>query len=354
MGTLTRKTVFALLIVLSTSGLAFGDALCNYDDTSQSEGNIKKGRVAEKEGKTLDALLFFRAADTICGNRKEAREGIRRIGSKMGREAAAKGRIFTGKSIFSTVPDVDCRRWVRAYDVPNPYEPRVPGLCIRQSGGVRVQLEPSAGAYDWYEATYNYRESDLLILKGVLSNTGDIAAYEAAQKHFQARLKLQDNGYSPDPQHLLELLKVASSNAASFLAKEEKEFQSSKDTERSLIRLENAMKWAVYGAESDRGKVVNRALDRAEEALKGNGISNLYDALEYYSFAGEADKVQDVAERADELGLAALNDNDPVTALKYFMLSGNRELIEKTRPLAEKARKAATGTKKKKGLPSPM
>lgn len=350
MGPLTRNAVFAVLLVLSASGAAFGDALCNYGDTTQSEGNLKKGRASEKEGKTLDALLFFRAADTICGNRKEAREGIRRIGSKMGREAAAKGRIFTGKNIFSTVPDADCRRWVRAYDVPNPYEPSVPGLCIRQSGGVRVQLDPAAGAYDWYEVTYNYRESDLLMLKGVTASPGDIAVYEAAQRHFQARLRLQDNGYAPDPQQMKELQKIASTNAASFLAREEEEFQNSKDTERSLTRLENAMKWAIYGSEADRGRVIHRAFDRAEEALKGNGLSNLYDALEYYSFAGEADKVADVAERADELGLAALNDNDPVAALKYFMLSGNRELIDKARPLAEKARKDPAW--KKTGVPA--
>lgn len=352
MGTLAKKFLFALLIVLSMSGLAFGDALCNYDDTTQSEDNLKKGKIAEKEGKTLDALLFFRAADTICGNRKEARSGIMRIGSRMGKEAAAKGKVFTGKSIFSTVPDVDCRRWVRSYDIPNPYEPRVPGSCVRHSGGVRIVLEPSAGAYDWYEATYNYRESDLLILKGVTSNPGEIAVFETAHKHFQARLKLHDNGYSPDPQHLKELQKVASTNALSFLAREDKEFQSSRDAERSLTRLDNAMRWALYGSEADRNKVRERALDRAEEALKGNGISNLYDALEYYSFAGETDRVQDVAERADELGLAALNDSDPVTALKYFMLSGNRELIEKTKPLADKVRKA-TGTKQKPGLTSP-
>ncbi len=350
MGTLVKNFVFALLIVLAASGAAFGDALCNFDDTTQSEENLKKGKAAEKEGKTLDAVLFFRAADTMCGNRLEAREGIKRIGAKMGREAAQKGRIFTGKSIFSTVPDPDCRRWVRAYDVPNPYEPSVPGLCIRQSGGVRVQLDPAAGAYDWYEATYNYRESDLLILKGVTASPGDIAVFEAAQRHFQARLKLHDSGYQPDPQHMKELQKMASTNAASFLAREDKEFQSSKDTERSLTRLENAMKWAIYGSDADRAKVTHRALDRAQEALKGSGISNLYDALEYYSFAGEADKVADVAERADELGLSALNDNDPVTALKYFMLSGNRALIDKTRPLAEKAQKDPAS--KKTGLPA--
>ena len=57
MGTLTRNSVFAMLLVLSTAGAALGDALCNYDDTTQSEDNLKKGRASEKEDARRDEAL---------------------------------------------------------------------------------------------------------------------------------------------------------------------------------------------------------------------------------------------------------------------------------------------------------
>ncbi|HBG46572.1 MAG TPA: hypothetical protein DDW94_06220 [Deltaproteobacteria bacterium] len=345
MGKISKTSFFAFLLAFAASP-AFADVMCNYGDTQRLDVYLKKGREAEKEGKPLNAILFFQAADEYCGNRDEARRGIMRIGARMGAAAAAKGRLFANRDILTTVPDEDCRRWSRNYYlVPNPYEPPVPGLCTTKSGGMRVQIEGSAGAYDWYEATFNYRESDALVLKVLRSSPHDFGAYEAAQRHFKKRHQLNHAGYTLDTAHLMELRKTASSNVTAILLQEQKDLAAPKEADRSLSQLEAALKWASYAGEEETARVIKRAIDRGDDALMEKSITDLHEALEYYSFAEKMEKVRMVEMRADELGMNALSDNDPGAALNFFMLSGNRGQAEKARVLIETGPKAATGKK---------
>ncbi|MBZ0221018.1 MAG: hypothetical protein K8I01_11380 [Candidatus Methylomirabilis sp.] len=349
MGVLSRS-ITGLFAVLSFSGHAYGDAMCNHADVERLGLYLNKGQVAEKAGRTLDALLFFRAADSFCGNRAEAMKGLQRIGARMGSAAEKEGRLFSGKNILSRVPDEDCRRWARHTSIlPNPYEPAVPGLCVASSGGMRVEIERSAGAYEWYEATYNYRESDSLVMKGVKSNSSDLGAADRAFRHFKSRERLNFPGYSIDPAHLALLRGASSSNLDSILSKEERSYAETRNCRESLGILDSAMKWAVLIGESGTARVFSRAALRAEEALKGTSVRELHDAIEFYAFAGESEPFAKVARRADELGLAAMKENEPEKALNFFKLSRNEQLIKKAESLAEKVRKARSKGKKNEG-----
>ncbi|MBE7415613.1 MAG: hypothetical protein HS130_10470 [Deltaproteobacteria bacterium] len=346
MGILSRSMI-VLFTVLSFSGHAYGDAMCNHADVDKLDSYLKNGLNMEKAGRTLEALLFFRAADSFCGNRVEARKGLQRIGAGMGAAAEKNGRFFSGKSILAMVPDEDCRRWARHILIsPNPYEPSVPGLCVASSGGMRVEIESSAGAYDWYEATYNYRESDSLVMRSVKSGLSDLGAADRAFRHFKSRERLNSPGYSIDPAHLALLRGTSSSNLDSILSKEERSYAGTRNCRESLANLESALKWAALLGESGKARVYSRATRRAEEALKRTSVNDLYDAIEFYSFAGEGEPVAKVAERADELGYAAMKENEPEKALDFFNLSGNEQLIKKAESLAEKVRKARSKGKK--------
>lgn len=339
--------MIVIFTALTFSGHAYGDAMCNHADVEKLDSYLENGLAAEKAGHALEALLFFRAADSFCGKRAEARKGLQRIGARMGSSAEKEGRFFSGKNILARVPDEDCRRWARHILIsPNPYETAVPGLCVASSGGMRVEIERSAGAYDWYEATYNYRESDSLVMKSVKSAPADLDSAERAFRHFRSRERLNLPGYSVDPAHLAGLRGAASSSLDSLLLKEERSYAGTSDCEESLAILESALKWAALIGEPGKARVYSRAARRAEDAVKRTSVNDLYDAIEFYSFAGEGEPVAKVAKRADELGYAAMKENEPEKALEFFNLSGNRQLIKKAESLAEKVRKARSKGKK--------
>lgn len=347
MGILYRS-ITVLFAVLSLSGHAFGDAMCNHADIERLASYLNKGLEAEKAGRTLEAVLYFRAADSFCGNRAEARQGLLRIGAKMGSAAEKQGRHFSGNDILARVPDEDCRRWARHLLImPNPYEPPIPGLCVAHSGGMRVALDGSAGAYEWYEATYNYRASDSLVVKRVKSSPTDLGTIEEAFKHFKSRERLNFPGYSIDPAHMALLRGKISTNLDSLLSTEERLFGETRDSAGSLKLLGSAMKWAAFIGDSGAARVSARAARRAEDALKGSSVKDLHDAIEFYTFAGETRPLEKVAKRADELGLSAMKENEPEKALSFFSLSGNKSLIKKAESLAEKARKARSMEKRK-------
>lgn len=341
------RPVAVLFAVLCLSGLAYADAMCNHADVERLDFYLHKGLAAEKAGRTLEALLFLRAADDFCGNRIEARKGLSRLGLKMGASAQKKGRLFSGGNILTRVPDEDCRRWTRhIFLTPNPYEPEIPGLCTVSSGGMRLALDPSAGAYEWYEATYNYRESDSLVIKVFRSEPSDLGAAERAYMHFKSRERLIYPGYSIDPAHLALLRGTISSNLDSILAKEEKTYGETRGGDESLKLLGSAMEWAHLAGKPGAARVYSRAMRRAEEALKGTSIRDIHDAIGFYSFAGVSEPVEKVAKRADELGLAAMKENEAESALGFFNISGNKKLIKRAESLAEKVRRSRERGKK--------
>lgn len=338
--------ISALLAFLIAPSLADADALCNYDDTLRMDNYLKKGKEAEKAGKTREALLFYRAIDDFCGNGGEAADSMKRIGLKFGARAEKRERLVSEDGLFKKVADEDCRRWNRYSGLEtNPYEPAVPGHCTAESGGMRVELNQQAGAFDWYEATFNYREADLAMLKAVAQKAGDTGRYERAFRHFERRKKLNATGYKPDPRHLAELEKTAADNLNSALALEEKEYGALKQTSRSVKTLETALKWASFMDENAKERVVVRAVTRADAAFQSDTPAGLLDALAYLNFADQSEQKSVVITRAAELGQAALEKKDYELAEKYFLAAGNEDMAGAAKKLSETTRQQTTPKK---------
>lgn len=325
----------ALLITVLSGGMAYGDAMCNYDDTVQQDEYLKKGREAEKAGRFLDALLFYRSID-FCGNEKESEKALFRIGSRFALRAASKGVHYSGDGIFTNVPDLNCRKWAtHSYLVPNPYEPSAPGLCTRDSGGTRLTLNEKAGAFEWYNETGNLREADKSILKHLASNPGDLMVFETAYFHLDARKSLDERIYKPDADLMEELKRAAASGVDSILKKEDKDFSKTKAAEKSLDLLESALKWASFGEAPLKARVFRRAEERGDELAFDGTPAGLESALLYYRFAGKEEKSRVVFAMADEAGIAEFKENNYTAALSFFRISGNKGWMEKIKPFIE-------------------
>ena len=329
-------TIPALLAFLVAPSFAGADALCNYDDALRMDNYLKKGKEAEKAGKTRDALFFYMAIDSFCGDGVTAKSSIRRIGLKLGARAADRDRLISEEGLFKKTPDEDCRRWNRSRGIEvNRYEPAVPGHCTTEYGGMRVDINPQAGAFDWYEATFNYRDADIAMLKAIGQKPGDLDRYERAFRHFEARKRLNASGYRPDPLHLAELKKAAASNLDSTLAREDQEYGALKEPARSLKTFETALKWASFIDESAKERVVVRAISRADAAFQSDTPAGLLDALTFLSFADKNEQKSAVITRAEELGQAAQRKKDYELAEKYFLVSGNKEMAAAAKKLSE-------------------
>lgn len=329
-------TVPAFLAFFFAPSFACADALCNYDDTVRMDNYLKKGKEAEKAGKTRGALLFYKAIDSFCGDGVEAKSSMRRIGLKLGARAAGRGRLISEEGLFKKVADEDCRRWSRYSGIEaNPFEPAVPGHCTTDSGGMRLELNQQAGAFDWYEATFNYRDADLAMLKAIEQKPGNLGLYERVFRHFEARKRLNSTGYRPDPTHIKELEKTAASNLDSLLAREEKEYGALKQPKLSVKTLDTALKWASFIDENAKERVVVRAVSRADVAFQSDTPEGLLDALTFLSFADRNEQQSAVIIRAAELGQAALKKNDYELAEKYFLVAGNADMAETAKKLSE-------------------
>lgn len=328
-------TIPALLAFFFAPSFAYADALCNYDDTVRMDNYLKKGKEAEKAGKTRDAILFYKAIDSFCGDGVEAKSSLRRIGLKNGARAAGRDRFISEEGLFKKVPDEDCRRWNRYGGMEtNPWEPAIPGHCTNENGGMRMELNQQAGAFDWYDATFNYRDADIAMLKAVEQKPGDLERYERVFRHFEARKRLNATGYRPDPAHINELKKAAASSLDSLLAREEKEYTALKQPGRSVKTLETALKWASFIDENAKERVVVRAVSRADAAFQSDTPDGLVDALAFLSFADRSEQQSAVITRAAELGQAALNKKDYELAEKYFLAAGNTEMAAAAKKLS--------------------
>lgn len=329
------RIIPAFLLILSAPVAASADALCNYDDTVKMESYLKKGREAEKAGKVRDALLYYSAIDTFCGDGDAAKSSIKRIGLKSGAKAANRGRIISEEGFFKKVADEDCRRWMRYLHIDtNPYETAVPGHCSTESGGTRVEINPLAGAFDWYEATFNHREADQALLDLMAKREGDIVVYDRVFRHFESRKRLNATGYMPDEAMFAQVRKAAEASLDSILAREEKEYGASKQMARSIKYLEAALRWASYLDEDSGARVKARALARGDAALEAGTPDGLSDALAYFSFAGKEELKAAVLLHANELGRAALERKDYLLAEGYFKVEGNEQMVALSRKLA--------------------
>lgn len=328
-------TIPAILAFLFAPSLAGADALCNYDDTVRMDNYLKKGKEAEKAGKTLEALLFYMAVDSFCGDGVTAKSSMRSIGLKFGARAANRDRLISEEGLFRKVPDENCRRWSRYSGIEvNPYEPALPGHCTTEYGGMRLELNPQAGAFDWYETTFNYREADRAMLEAIDQRPGDINRYKHAFRHFAARQKLNATGYRPDPLLLAELKNAAASNLDSTLAREEKDYNALKQPDLSIKTLEKALEWASFIGENAKERVVVRAVSRADAAFQADTPAGLLDALTFLGFADKNEQKSAVITRAAELGQSALMKKDYELAEKYFLVAGNEDMAAAAKKLS--------------------
>jgi hypothetical protein len=328
-------TIPALLTLFLAPSLAGADALCSYDDTVRMDNYLKRGKETEKAGKTRDALLFYMAVDSFCGDGVEAKNSMRRIGLKFGAKAAGRDRFISDDGLFMKVADEDCRRWSRYPGMEtNPYEPAVPGLCTTASGGMRLELNQQAGAFDWYETTFNYREADIAILKANSQKPEDLDIYERVFRHFEKRKRLNATGYTPDPLHLVELKKAAVTGLDATLAREDKEYAALKQADRSMNTLETALHWASFIDAGAKERVVVRAVSRADAAFQSDTPAGLLEALTFLSVADKSEEQSAVIVRAAELGQAALQKKDYELAEKYFLVAGNEEMAAAAKKLS--------------------
>lgn len=332
----SSRIIPAFFLVLIAPALASADALCNFDDTVRMETYLKKGREAEKAGKTRDALLYYRAIDSFCGNGAEAKSSIMRIGLKSGAKAANRGRLISEEGLFRKVEDEDCRKWMRYLHIDtNQYETAIPGHCSTDNGGTRVELNQQAGAFEWYEATFNYGEADQALLKLMSKWPDDIMVYDRVFRHFQSRKRLNSTGYMPDKSIFAEVTNTALSNLDSLLAREEKEYAASKLGMRPMKTLKAALRWAAYLGEDAPRRVKSRAIARGDAALESVAPEALADAIAYFSFAEKGELKAAVLNQANELGRAALEKKDYLLAEAYFKVEGNEQMVDLSRKLAQ-------------------
>lgn len=332
----------ALLPLLLAPSYAAADALCNYDDTVKMDDHLKKARQAEKDGRTRDALLYYMAIDSFCGDGAAAAGSLKRIGLKYGERAAARGRFVSDEGLFRKVEDEECRRWVRHFTIEvNRYDPEVPGHCTSASGGLRLELNPLSGAFDWYESTASYREADLAMIKAVEQKPEDFDRYQKAYEHFKKRGRLNATGYAPDPRYLKELEKTALANLNGALASEEKEYAALRQPGRSVKILEGALRWASLLDPAAKERVMVRAVTRADAAFQSDTPAGLLDALIFLSFADRGEEHSAIIVRAAELGQAALARKDYELAEKYFIVAGNEEMAFTARKLGEQSKTGA-------------
>ncbi len=336
---LAAATAFLLftfsIVLFAQSEAASKEFTCYKKEQEYSRDFLKMGRVAEKRGDMLSALLYYQGASE-CIKSDEHKKKIKKIVDTLVAKAKAGRRLYS-KGAFRTSFDKKCPKRGPTWGVERVwYLPDVPVTCQVNGGGVRMELKENAGVFDLYEAAGFYGEADRAMVRYVKSVPEDFEAFEVAYNHFRKRKKSVEKThkismyreYSDIPARN-EVLKEISIMYANYALEREADIFDKKSidsAQASLKELERARKWTSYLAKDLEKKVRKRAEERGD-VLAGDPREPiiLQRAVEFYGIARIPAKIIKTRQRADELGDIHYRRKDWKDAAHYFQISGNRK-----------------------------
>ena len=325
---------FTVLLFAQTNA-ASEEFVCYKKEMSYSNEFYKMGKVAEKKGDLLVALLYYQGASE-CIKTDQNKKKIKKLLHTLVEKAEA-GRHLYSKGAFTTTFDKKCPQRAPTWGAEREwYLPAVPVTCKVHGGGVRMELKENAGVFDLYEAAGFYGEADRSMVAYVKSVPEDFDAFEIGYRHFRKRKKSVEKthkismyrGYLNIPTHNEVLKEISIKNANYALEREADIFnkKSVDSAEASLKELERARKWTSYLAKEVEKKVRKRAEERGDVlALNPKEPIILQRAVEYYGIARIPAKIIKTRQRADELGDLHYRRKDFKDSAHYFQISGNRK-----------------------------
>ncbi|MBI4849191.1 MAG: hypothetical protein HY808_11550 [Nitrospirae bacterium] len=313
----TGPLLYVLLCIALTGWIcsAYGDGEC--DPVKELTASFEKGASAEKAGKLADAFSHYNKAryDYSCEGKNpvsgEAKAGWKRTGKKLSDEEEKKGNLYR-----------------------------------------RGDQNKTAGAFQWLEASENFAEADRVMMKMMRAKPEDIDTFAVAFEHFNNRKEqsadlIKEHGYSLDHSYYKEVAMAAAKNGERALEREDKDINKNvidlggSPVDHSIARLETARKWFDFFKDAKEAKVVERAVKRGDALYADdNGPQSLEDAIRYYKFVNDQDKIKKVKDKAAKLAVAAEKENVLIRAVHYYKIADNSakaEQLEKN--LEERSKK---------------
>ncbi|MCC7201745.1 MAG: hypothetical protein IT393_03635 [Nitrospirae bacterium] len=301
-----------LAIIVVLCGLLAGmshrvDADGECTPNKQLKESFNEAVAAEKSGNLALAFSSYNFAKWGAGcegpnlSSKEAQEGWKRVGYRLGKEAETKGNFYSEGS-YTQGPNSN-----------NPF---------------RVVLK-DAGAFQWYSQIGESEAADRVMSQYVRSRTKDIEAFRIGVVHYfqgfnggvnnaealrdlekQARSNPGDKALKVKIGYLKELENIALRNIDEELVQEEKAFnkkempfeQKNKPVMESREHLIIARDWYNLFGDLRQNKAVERAEKRGDALSKDDKPQSLANARDYYGFAEDGEKARKVIEKANRLG----------------------------------------------------
>ena len=322
-------------IILFLCGLSIGmphrvDADGDCTPNKLLKESFNEAVAAEKNGNLPLAFSTYKFAQTGYGcegpnpSSKEAQEGWKRTGHRLGQEAETKGNFYSDGSYMK---------------VPSSSDP------------YRVVWK-DVGAFQWYSQIGESVAADRMMSQFVRSRTKDIEAFRIGVIHFfqgfnggvnnaetlrdlekQAKSNPGDKALQEKIGYLKELEKIALRNIDEELVQEEKAFnkkempfeQKNKPVMESREHLIVARDWYNLFSDLKQNKAVERAEKRGDTLTKDEKPQSLANAKDYYRLADDDPKVRKVTDQANRLGDAHAKKGDYATAVAYYYISDTGE-----------------------------
>ncbi|MBI5970518.1 MAG: hypothetical protein HY884_05130 [Deltaproteobacteria bacterium] len=216
----------SMLLALSAPAFADDVEACSTEEEIISNREVKLAKAAEAAGKTFDAYLHYRNAQ--CAD-KDAAGGRSRMLILMASKAETAGRLYNNERYYVLKPDAQCEK-IYSFSRKDSEAPKnlvqYIALC-EQGSGARLEANPRASAYRWFNEAGKYEDAARVIMKAVRADPKDIEAVKEAKKAVTGTrdrdgviIKLVPS----EAAYTAELKGIASKNIAGFLEREDKNF----------------------------------------------------------------------------------------------------------------------------------
>mgnify|MGYP001568738196 CR=1 FL=1 len=259
---LKRTLVFTLS--LFATPVVVADSLCpSAKDQQQAEASFAKAEQNERAGNARGAATAASKIDPDClnGNGDQRLRALKhRLGKLIGDEEEKNGRLQE--------------------------------------------------AFTWFDATGNTADADRVMLKRAQVKPDDRSIFGSAFDYFKRR------GAAASVKALRDL---AAKNAAQALAAEEKQFAATRD---SLDDLAKAKDWLYYLDAPANRKAAERAEKRGDTLAAETTRHLLRQAVAYYRFADQSQKINSVRAKAKALGDEQARKGEGEVAADYYEIAG--------------------------------
>ena len=298
--------------------LADGDCFSN----KELQRAFNQGSAAEKSGRMIDAFEAYgtgRSKFSCEGNNAvaaEAEAGWKRVGKRQGDEQERRGRLYSGRAIYS-------------------------GTLATGAGGPAPNKDAQdAGAFEWFEASENFADADRVMVELARSKPESLETFEIVRGHFQQRkgnaesLKKYFN-YAVAPGEQADLEVMASENGMAALEREDKAFNRKEfnpltdkmmPVEASMSDLKVARQWFSQFNDPKGAKVIERARKRGDGLFQDDQEPrSLQEAMGYYELAKDSEKMSATRAKADRLGDAETQKGELMKAINYYQIAGDSD-----------------------------